>query len=417
MSDKSTANKKLSVSNVSLIWFGAGISLAEILSGASLAGLGFGKAMFATIIGHLIGGALMFAAGMIGARTGKSAMETVKVSFGNYGGLLFALLNVIQLLGWTAIMIYDGAITANGIFGTGHRLWAVVIGVLIVIWLLIGLESLGKINTVAMGLLFILSIGLCVVIFKGGDLIGAEPDLEVLGGYVPGFGGAVELAAAMPISWLPLISDYTSNTEKPFKATLSGTVVYNLVSIFMYMIGIGAVLCLKSMDLAEIMIAAGFGIAGMLIVIFSTVTTTFLDAFSAGMSFKSITGKISAKAVAITVAVLGMIAAMIWPMDNITDFLYFIGSVFTPMIGVMIADFFILGSKGGEVKFNFANLAVWLIGFAVYRGLLYVDANPDAVAPVLVSIVGALGETVPCLIVTMAATLCVGALKGKNKTK
>ena len=67
-------SKKLSVSNVSLIWFGAGISLAEILSGASLAGLGFAKSMLAVLIGHLIGGVLMFAAGMIGARTGKSAM-------------------------------------------------------------------------------------------------------------------------------------------------------------------------------------------------------------------------------------------------------------------------------------------------------------------------------------------------------
>ena len=409
--------KKLSVSNVSLIWFGAGISLAEILSGASLAGLGFGKAMLATIIGHLIGGALMFAAGMIGARTGKSAMETVKVSFGNYGGLLFALLNVIQLLGWTAIMIYDGAITANGIFGTGHGVWAVVIGVLIIVWLLIGLESLGKINTVAMALLFILSIALCVVIFSGGNVIGATPDLEVLGGYVPGFGGAVELAAAMPIAWLPLISDYTSNTEKPFKATLSGTVVYNLVSIFMYMIGIGAVLCLKSMDLAEIMMAAGFGIAGMLIVIFSTVTTTFLDAFSAGMSFRSITEKVSVKVVAIVVAALGTVAAIIWPMDNITNFLYFIGSVFTPMIGVMIADFFILRQKGENGKFNFANLVVWLIGFAVYRGLLYVDANPDAVAPVLVSIVGALGETIPCLAVMMIATVVAGKIKGSANKK
>ena len=404
--------KKLSVSNVSLIWFGAGISLAEILSGAGIAGLGFGKAMLAVIIGHLIGGALMFAAGMIGAKTGKSAMETVKVSFGNYGGLLFALLNVIQLLGWTAIMIYDGAITANGIFGTGHGVWAVVIGVLIIVWLLIGLESLGKINTVAMALLFILSIALCVVIFSGGNVIGATPDLEVLGGYVPGFGGAVELAAAMPISWLPLISDYTSNTEKPFRATLSGTVVYNLVSIFMYMIGIGAVLCLKSMDLAEIMMAAGFGIAGMLIVIFSTVTTTFLDAFSAGMSFRSITEKVSVKVVAIVVAALGTVAAIIWPMDNITNFLYFIGSVFTPMIGVMIADFFILRQKGENGKFNFANLVVWLIGFAVYRGLLYVDANPDAVAPFLASMVGALGETIPCLAVTMIATVVAGKIKG-----
>ena len=32
------------------------------------------------------------------------AMETTKISFGNKGGLLFAFLNVLQLVGWTAIM-------------------------------------------------------------------------------------------------------------------------------------------------------------------------------------------------------------------------------------------------------------------------------------------------------------------------
>ena len=44
----------------------------------------------------------------------------------------------------------------------------------------------------------------------------------------------------MPLSWLPLISDYTREAEKPFAATLVSVVVYSLVSIFMYMIGMGA---------------------------------------------------------------------------------------------------------------------------------------------------------------------------------
>lgn len=122
--------KKLSVFNVSLVWFGAGISLAEILAGTSLAGLGFAKAMAAVIIGHLIGGSLMFAAGMIGARTGKSAMETVKGSFGGYGGLLFAFLNVLQLVGWTAIIWTMDNIT-NFLYFIGS-VFTPMIGVMII---------------------------------------------------------------------------------------------------------------------------------------------------------------------------------------------------------------------------------------------------------------------------------------------
>ena len=63
-------------------------------------------------------------------------METVKGSFGIHGGQLFAILNVLQLVGWTAIMIYDGALAANGIFSTGHWVWCLVIGALIIVWIL-----------------------------------------------------------------------------------------------------------------------------------------------------------------------------------------------------------------------------------------------------------------------------------------
>ena len=111
-----------------------GVSLAEILTGTYFAPLGFGKAMAAILLGHLLGGLMMFAAGMIGAKERKRAMETVKMSFGEKGSLLFAVLNVLQLVGWTAIMIYDGALAADGVLHIGNWVWALVIGILIIVW-------------------------------------------------------------------------------------------------------------------------------------------------------------------------------------------------------------------------------------------------------------------------------------------
>ena len=90
-----------------LIWFGAGVSIAEILTGTYLAPLGMGKGLAAIIVGHIIGCLMLFLAGVIGGKVRKSAMETVKMSFGQKGSILFAVLNVLQLVGWTAIMIYD----------------------------------------------------------------------------------------------------------------------------------------------------------------------------------------------------------------------------------------------------------------------------------------------------------------------
>lgn len=387
--------KKTSLFENGLIWFGAAVSLAEILTGMSFSSLGMGKGIAAVVIGHVIGCVMLFLAGVIGGKMRLSAMETVKASFGSKGGLLFSTLNVLQLVGWTAIMIYDGALAADGIFGTGRILWCVVIGALIILWIMVGISNLGKINTVAMAALFILTVILCKVIFFSGNVLtpAAEQALS--------FGGAVELSVAMPLSWLPLISDYTREAEKPVKATAVSAVVYGIVSCWMYIIGMGAAMLTEGSDIAEIMVKAGLGVAGLLIIVFSTVTTTFLDAYSAGISFESIFSKIKGKYAAVAVTVIGTVAAVIWPMDDITDFLYLIGSVFAPMIAVQIADFFIIKKDSRGRGFDFINLAVWLVGFICYRLLMNVDII--------------VGYTLPDMVIT--ALLCLAAQGCYKKLK
>ena len=203
--------KRTSLLDNALIWFGAGVSIAEILTGTYFSSLGFGRGLAAILVGHVIGCIMLFLAGVIGGTSRKSAMETTKSSFGSKGGLLFAILNVLQLVGWTAIMIYDGALAADGIFSAGRWVWCLIIGLLIIVWILIGITNLGKLNTVAMVLLFLLTIVLCRVIFFSGNVITSVPDDSL------SFGAAVELAVAMPLSWLPLISDYTREAKSRSK--------------------------------------------------------------------------------------------------------------------------------------------------------------------------------------------------------
>lgn len=99
-----------------LIWFGAGVSIAEILTGTYFAPLGMAKGLAAILIGSCNWMYFIIFIRCIGGTLRKSAMETVKDSFGIHGGQLFAILNVLQLAGWTAIMIYDGALAAQGNF-------------------------------------------------------------------------------------------------------------------------------------------------------------------------------------------------------------------------------------------------------------------------------------------------------------
>lgn len=386
--------KRTSVFENGLIWFGAAVSIAEILTGTYFAPLGFTKGFLAVIIGHIIGCAMLFAAGLIGGKVRKSSMETVKMSFGTHGSILFSVLNILQLVGWTAIMIYDGAIAANGVWSVGENSWSIIIGGLIILWILIGIKNLGKVNTVAMTALFILTIILSFVIF-GKD---AVPDLS--GGEMT-FGAAVELSVAMPLSWLPLISDYTREAKHPVRATAASAVTYGIVSCWMYVIGMGAAIFTGESDIAQIMVKAGLGITGLLIVIFSTVTTTFLDAYSAGISSEAVFAKANGKRIAVATTVLGILGAIFLPLYNIIDFLYFIGSVFAPMIAIQIADFFIIKNCSSNRAVNFSNLIIWLIGFIIYRLLMKADII--------------IGSTLPDMAITVLICITVNKLKGSFK--
>jgi len=387
-------NKRTSVFENSLIWFGAAVSIAEILTGTYFASLGFLKGLVAIVLGHIVGCVLLFLAGLIGAKTQKSSMDTVKMSFGDKGSIFFAVLNVMQLFGWTGIMIYDGALATEGILAVGHMIWCLIIGGLILIWILIGIKNLGKINIVAMSALFIMTIVLSFIIFKGGAVFD-------IGNEGMSFGAALELSVAMPLSWLPLMSDYTKEAEKPVKATAASSIVYGLVSVWMYVIGMSAALFTKESDIAQILLKAGFGIMGLLIVVLSTVTTTFLDVYSAGVSTESIFSKVEAKWVAMAVTIIGTLGAVILPMDDITGFLYLIGSVFAPMIAIQIVDFFILKISHDEKKFSVQNIIIWVIGFIIYRILIKVDTP--------------IGSTIPSMLITIFISVIINKVFIKRK--
>ena len=386
-------DKRTSIPANALIWFGAGVSLAEILTGTFFAPLGFRDGGIAIVVGHIIGCFLLFLAGLIGARTHRSAMETVKMAFGARGGLLFAVLNVMQLIGWTSIMIYDGALAANSVMDAGHWLWCFVIGVLIIVWIRIGILRIERVNAVAMTGLFLLTVLLCSVIMGGTGAAGSAA------GETMSFAMALELSIAMPLSWLPLISDYTREAEKPVAAAAVSALVYGLVSCWMYFIGMGAAILTGESDIAQIMLHAGLGAAGLGVVILSTVTTTYLDAYSAGVSSESIVRSVSGRTVGIGVTVLGAAAASLYPMDDITGFLYIIGSVFAPMIAVQIASYFLLREDAAGRSVHTVNLTVWFVGFLCYRYLMTLDT------PV--------GSTLPTMAITLLLALLANRVMGK----
>lgn len=93
------SNNNLTMLSFLTLWFGAAISIAEILTGGLIAPLGFRSGLIAIIIGHLIGTTILVLGGIIGTEARLPSIMSTGISFGKYGAYLFSVLNVLQLLG------------------------------------------------------------------------------------------------------------------------------------------------------------------------------------------------------------------------------------------------------------------------------------------------------------------------------
>ncbi len=376
-----------------LVWFGAAVSIAEIEAGSALAPAAAGgrlpAVLSAILLGHLLGGALLFLAALLGARGRLAAMDCAKSVFGRPGGGFFAALNLLQLVGWTAVMVAQGAGAAGDLLGSAVPFPALcaAIGVLVALWIRIGLRGVGRVNSVAMALLFLLTLLLWVVLLTP-STTPAAPVAPMDG---PVFWFAFEMSVAMPLSWLPLAADYTRDARRPVAACAAAALVYTAVSCWMY--GIGLAAAPRGSFTAAFAGAAGLGLAALLVVVFSTVTTTFLDAYSAGESARSLCARIPPKPFGVAVVALGALLAALGAMDRYLDFLYLIASVFAPMAAALLVAGF-SPRRPSPVR---AFLA-WLAGFAVYHLCL----GPDSllVAPLHPTWSSPVGATLPALAVS-----------------
>lgn len=368
------------------LWFGAAVSIAEILAGGLLAPLGFFTGVMAILVGHIIGTLLLVLGGLIGSKERIPAIESTRISFGKYGSCLFSILNIIQLLGWTAVMIITASKSVNEITKMIWQidnipLWSLFIGGLILIWLGLGREGgWKKINMAAVFLLFGLTVVLSALVFNDVNTLFQSQQTDGIT-----FSEGVELSVIMPLSWLPLIADYTRFAQSDKKAAWGSGLGYFIGSCWMYIIGLAIGIISGSADPSSIMLAANLGLSAMGIIILATVTTTFMDAYSAGVSFTNLIYGLNEKYAALVMTVIGILLALVVDMEQYEDFLLAIGSVFAPLFSILFTDYFILRNRTiySEIRINWGGLAIWALGVILYYQILKLDMVMGTTIPVM----------------------------------
>ena len=385
------------------LWFSLGIGLMVLQTGALLApGLGLSGALLAIVLGTLVGVALLASVGVIGSDTGLSSMAALKLSLGSRGAMLAALLNVLQLIGWGSfeiIVMRDAASLlgarafSEGSLLSNPLLWTLLFGALATLLAVSGpLTFVRKVlRKWGIWLLLAACVWLTWNLFAKADLPAVWAQKG--DGSLP-FAVGFDIAIAMPLSWLPLIADYSrfgSRAKKVFAGTALGFFIGN---VWLMSLGVAYTLAFApSGEVNALLLAlagAGLGIP-LLLILLDESENAFADIHSAAVS-GGILLKLKVEHLALTIGVICTLIACFAPLAQYQNFLLLIGSVFAPLFGVVLVDHFILRKRSAQVApalFRRAALLAWLGGVSLYHLLATVCPDVGATLPALV-VAGAL---------------------------
>ncbi|WP_295469791.1 putative hydroxymethylpyrimidine transporter CytX [uncultured Pseudomonas sp.] len=379
------------------LWFSLGIGLMVLQAGALLApGLGMAGALLAVLLGSSIGVLLLAAAGVIGSDTGLSAMASLRLSLGRQGALLPAALNLLQLVGWGAfeiVVMRDAAsLLAERAWGAGAAwasplLWALLFGALATLLAVSG--PLTFVRKVLRQWGIWLLLGACL--WLTWNLL-AKADLAALwvkagDGSMP-FATGLDLAIAMPLSWLPLIADY-SRFGRQAKPVFMGTALgYFIGNCWLMSLGVAYTLAFVEAEQANALLlalaGAGMGIP-LLLILLDESEKAFADIHSAAVSSALLSG-LRVEHLALGIGVLCTLIACLAPLAQYEGFLLLIGSLFAPLFGVVLTDHFILRRRrlpANVPALRWTSLLAWLGGVSTYHLLANLYPEVGATLPAL----------------------------------
>ena len=134
------------------------------------------------------------------------------------------------------------------------------------------------------------------------------------------FGGAIDLVVAMPLSWLPLIADYTRFGRRPgetFRGTLLG---YGIANIWFYALGAIYGLAAGGGDalLTGALAQAGGGLA-LLLILIDEIDNAFADIHSAAVSTGTFWTRGSVPLLSAAFGALCTLIALLVPMAQVSE--------------------------------------------------------------------------------------------------
>jgi len=376
------------------LWLSLGVGLLVMQVGSYLVpALGTQAALAAILGGSLIGAGLLAWTAKIGCDSGLSSAGLMHAAYGSSFARLPVLLNIVQLIGWTTfemVVMRDGVMAIGRQAGAALPMVAVTFafGALLIVLLMGSMVGLVRKFIGRFGLpLVILSL-----LWLSWQFLGKA---QAIGWSAvwnrPGDGGmstlaALDLVIAMPISWLPLVADFSRHGHDG-RSALHGTWLgYAVANVWCYALGVLVALTTPSPDLVSALLLAQGGLVALGLILIDEVDNAYGDLYSASVGGHSLAPGWSTRRWAVQLAVLCTALALVLPMHSLEPFLLMLSSVFVPLYGV------ILGRLGGRAdvpslvgarRVDRSAVVIWVLGVAVFHLLPQVSTQLGSALPTL----------------------------------
>jgi NCS1 family nucleobase:cation symporter-1 len=236
---------------------------------------------------------------------------------------------------------------------------------------------------------------------------------------------AVDLVVALPISWFPLVADYSRLSRDRASAFWGTGLGYFVPHVWFYALGAmlalgGGVAFDPNAPVAPLIAAiAGLtvGWVALLVLLVDEVDEGFANIYSTAVSLQNISPGLSQRAASLAIGALVLVLAELVPLVQYESFLLLIGSLFVPLFGVLAADYFLLRrgryaaaslfERRGEYWYaggvHWMGVACWLVGVATYLAI-------GGIPPLGVAgLIPWLGATLPSLVLSFALYAALGS--------
>jgi purine-cytosine permease-like protein len=226
---------------------------------------------------------------------------------------------------------------------------------------------------------------------------------------------ALDIVIAMPISWMPLVSDY-NRFAKSSKGAFMGTLLgFSITNIIFYvgglLFGVG--------DISSIIVSIQAILFGfiLLVMIVDEIDNAFADIYSAAVSSQNIFHNLNQRHLIIGFSGLSTVLAIFVSIEGYEQFLFLVGALFVPLFGVLLTDYFLI--KHGKyqhdmmygnnmAKIGYTALVAWFAGALTYYLL-------SQLSPIYLSQLPTIGSTIPSLIVSSMLYLLITKINLKLK--